>query len=379
MMKFKIIKLKNPAFKCISLILTVLGVVFLVSSCNTGSTTPTSTSVQYSTFNYSGAYGSSTILTGVRAVTNTDNVYISGIYQESYNAPNQGLLYTGPINSLCSTCFQILNMPNAPGRTVTGTSFYGPDYNGYNNVTIVGSYTSVETESRNFGLLYQGPTDGTGVWTVLDPSVLATNPGESVTAVYARSTMGGLVVGNFDTNITDGRAFIYNIANGSYVEIKKPGALSITAYGIWQNGSTSFTITGGYSDTNYNGLDIGYVVDYTNSPSASESFTNWESYSYGNQTGNLISHFEGITTDGQNGYNLASDFTLNNESGAAFANISRNSDGTFESDATWTYIGMPNSLITSANTVYQNYIIGVYVLNGNPFVVNGFTALVPIY
>ena len=60
----------------------------------------------------------------------------------------------------------------------------------------------------------------------------------------AHSTMGDLVVGNYDLNPTvrrglaSGNAFIYNMARQRWTLLRLGGSLSskTTLYGIWQNG-----------------------------------------------------------------------------------------------------------------------------------------------
>jgi len=79
------------------------------------------------------------------------------------------------------------------------------------NVRLVGSYKQTDTGQQDHGLLYEGPPDGTGSWQTIDfPSV-----GETVLNTIAHSTMGGLVVGNFDTDLATGRAFVYEIGRAS--------------------------------------------------------------------------------------------------------------------------------------------------------------------
>jgi hypothetical protein len=348
--------------------------LFMLTGCSSGSASNISnpSSVAYTTLNYSTLAGTSTLPTGIRGVTNSTNVYISGIYHDSLTAKPQGLIYTGPI--LGGGSWQVLNYP---GDSVTSTSLYGPDNNGSNSIAVAGSYTTVASGEFQLGLLYQGPVDGSGTWVTLNPESLITRQNESILNTIAHNTMGGLLVGNFDTNLAIGRAFIYNISGQSFIELRKPGAISVTAYGIWYNGGTSYTITGGYSDTNENGIDIGYLVDWD---SSSNTASNWESYTFNNQlNSNFVTHFEGITTDGAGGYNLASDF-VNTEgvTGAAFVNVSRNTNGTFESNATWVQFSYPNSTLTSANTVYQNYVLGIYTLATESGVENGYVATIPL-
>jgi hypothetical protein len=66
--------------------------------------------------------------------------------------------------------------------------------------------------------------------------------------------MGDLVVGNYDTRLSTAHAFIYDMTTDQWTNLNPAGSLSITAYGIWQNGdstSTSYTIAGGYSEADW--------------------------------------------------------------------------------------------------------------------------------
>lgn len=302
-----------------------------------------------------------TIVTGVRGIENSSNVYITGIYGQTTGNMSSGIIYSGPISTNNGKWY-MLNYPSSANLTVTSTSLYGPNNGAVSgSVQIVGNYTSKENGSNALGLLYEGPLDGSGSWTTLLPPSPDTSP---VINTIAHSTMDGLVVGNYDTNLATGKAFIYNIATKQYFDLTKIGAKSITAYGIWYNGGTSYTIAGGYSDL-VQGLTNGYLVDWD---SVTNTATNWTTFNYLNEPLNsIISHFEGITSDGSGGYNLVSDVgsatTITNGTGVAFVNVPRNSNGTFGT-ASWTNIAYPNASFMSGNTVYQKNVLGVYKLNG---------------
>ncbi len=338
------------------------------------------TVARYSALNYSAAtQGSSTLLTGIRSITGASpNVYISGFYTVPSH-PNVGLLYQGPLNG--SGTWYEFSHPTAAGVTVTNTALYGPNNgNQAGFVQIVGSYTTHENGSGALGLIYQGlianRTDAAN-WTTLTPPVSMYAAGDTVLNTIAHSTMGNYIVGNYDTTFKAGRAFICNTygAAVSWLEITHPGALSLTAYGIWWNGGTSYTIAGGYSDVNANGIDQGYLVNWD---SNSKQFSQWQSYNYHDQaTTALISHFEGVTSDGNNGFYLPVDWSSADltGTGAATAHIPRNIDGTLGA-ATWTDASYPGSSFTSANSMYLSNLIGVYQVN-DPNVSYGFIANFP--
>src|SRR5262249_20622373 len=151
-------------------------------------------------------------------------------------------------------------------------------------------------------------------WQTIDFPISAVtpspSPGDRVHNTIAHSNMGGLVVGNFDTDLVTGKAFVYDIAANSCKELKNQDAIpqwiSITAYGIWYNGGTSYTIAGGYSETNSGGIDHGYLVNWD---SATQTASGWTKYDFENGQINVqVSHFDGITTDNQGGFYLTGQY-----------------------------------------------------------------------
>ena len=355
----------------IKILLTLLS-SFIIMSCGTG--------VPASSPAYTPFYCPNTTnvafpgVSGIRQVSGESTVYITGVYVQ-YGA-NHAFLYKGPIlgGGVCNA----FNYPTSESVTVTATSLYGPDNGSNGNIVVVGSYTTLQTGAdAQLGLLYQGAADGSteSGYLTLNPSSLTS---DTVINTLGHSVMNGIVVGNYDTNIASGNAFIYNINTESYYNLTKQPipSMSITAYGIWWNGSTSYTITGGYSDVNESGMDIGYILDWD---SSTQQVSNFTTLNFGNSSESVIgTHFEGITTDGNGGYNLAADWQYNSGGSTypAFAHISRNSNGTFGT-AQWTSFSYyPGSSWTSANTVYQNYILGLYQM-GTPTLDYGYVALIP--
>jgi hypothetical protein len=350
-------------------------ITLTASSTSLGSTTivasaPNFTSVssalftinEYEAFNYSNATtGGSTLLTGVRAVTGSSSqVYISGAYKAPNVSTKIGLLYEGPLaGNGSSGTWTELTPPGADS-----TTFYGPNSSPSGTIQVVGSYATAAAPSTAIGILYQANADFSNPsWTILAPPV---EPGDTLLNTIAHSNMGNIAVGNFDTELDSGKAFIYDFnTTPAYHELIKPNALSITAYGIWWNGGSSYTIAGGFSDTSH--VDVGYLVDWD---SLSNTASNWHEYYYKNQPLTSIgAHFEGITSDGNGGYNAPSDWASVDHlsAGAAFVHIDT------QYNATWTDIVYPGADITSANTSYLNSIIGVYQ-NPNDSVTYGYVA-----
>lgn len=371
--------MNSKSVRVARLYIPLLGI--LLSACGSGSSGGSSVSnstVSYARFQCPQTNNVSFPgVSGVREVeSNSSQVYVTGVYVQ-YGG-NHAFLYQGPVTGggVCND----FNFPSSIGRTVTSTSLYGPDNNGFGQVTVVGSYTTLESGPiAQQGLLYQGAADGstTAGYKTLYPSSLVTDPNDYVVNTLGHSTMGGIVVGNYDTHLETGKTFIYNITTDTYYQLTKPGgAASITAYGIWYNGGTSYTIAGGYSDVLESGMNIGFIADWdSKNPNV---VTNFTTLNYNNLAGNTVStHFEGITGDGNGGYNLAADWNYPESSTTpSFAHISRNADGTF---ATATWIGFnyyPGSTWTSANTIYKNYILGLFE-SGTPTMDYGYVAIIP--
>jgi hypothetical protein len=352
----------------ICLVLSALSTTII--SCSTGGGSPNTVNIQYQTLNYSGTLptGGSTGLTGIRQVGTTSNVYITGSY--SANGQNNGTLYVGPI--LGGGTYYVYNYPSSSGATNAGTNVYSADNGTGGNVMLVGTYVTSQTgNTHNYGFLYNGPIPDNGTsWTTLQvPSSLAN--GQTVNNTIPHSIMGGLVVGNYETPSTAGNGFIYNINTNTYVALTYPGTgvRYTTAYGIWYNGGTSYTIAGGYGQATDQATN-GFIVDYD---SATQAFSNWMSYTYNNQPA-AVTHFEGITSDERGGYNLAA---AGAQSGinAAFVNVQRTASGGLSS-GTWINVWYPGSTTTTADTVYKNFLLGVYQMPGITGL-SGYVATIP--
>ena len=244
------------------------------------------------------------------------------------------LIYAGPISPTDSGGIHTLT-PVFAGQSVTGATFYGPDTFAFNpslgagNIRAVGSYTYADSGGRNHGMLYQGPPSGGGTWTQIDvPSSVV--GGKVVENTLAHSTMGDLVVGNYDLKgvPASANAFVYNITKKSWTIFDFDGvAMLTTAYGIWQAkiGDSSYVIVGGARHGG--GINKGYVVRYDSETGA---FSHLKFYSAMNKP-SLITHFEGITAT-EAGFHLAGQSA--HAGMALLASISVKPDGSF-SEASW--------------------------------------------
>lgn len=316
------------------------------------------------------------VVTGVRsASTTTDSVVLTASYV--FEGVTYATLYQGSIVAAATAPDTSWNRltPVFSGQTVTSATFYGPNTPLFDpriadgDVVAVGSYKYNEGASgpnADHGVLYEGPVTGGGTWTQIDATPLVPK-GETLLNTIAHSTMGDLVVGNYDTDLATGRAFIYNKVTGEWTNLNPGNTKSVTAYGIWQNGgpsSTSYTIAGGQSDVGTGGVDESYLVKYD---SATGAFSHYRKYRYENQPiSAAIAHFDGITgTD--TGYNLTGTVT-SLSSGQQIdrgfmASVSVNPDGSF-GRAVWTPVAYPGSELTTGNTVVENYVLGIFIAGG---------------
>lgn len=321
-------------------------------------------------FDYASVAIPEIILTGVRSASSTsDNVVVTGSYLT--DGVTYAALYQGSLQDLASAPASKWNWfsPDfGPSQTVTSSTFYGPNTSAFDpslqgDIRAVGSYKYLEGASGanfNHGMIYQGPVTGVGgVWTQIDATSLV-SAGDTLLNTLAHSTMGDLVVGNYDTQLSTGHAFIYNLKTQAWTELNPTGAASVTAYGIWQNSGSTYTIAGGYSNLKTNGtLDEGYLIDYN---SATGAFSNFASFRFDNLPIDVqVSHINGVTGT-SDGYNITGDFIRGNTKGAFFAHVEREADGSFD-EAVWSEIAFPGASGTSGNTVVNDTVLGIY-LNG---------------
>ena len=283
-----------------------------------------------------------------------------------------GLLYIGPFAG-GGTSYAV----QYPGGTITSTSVYGPDNISTGEFRLVGSYkNSADTTIFNHGFVWTGtpselPTGGT--FTSID------YPG--ATHQFTHSTMQGLAVGNADgpaigaakAAVGGEVAYIYNVGTSTFISnIAYPGARTTTAYGIWYNAGTVYTICGGYStsvasnlvnESQPLALGKAYMVDYD---SSTNKFSNWTSYSYPNGAAGVAfaSHFEGISSSDPGTYTLVADSVQSktaNPAQGSWVTVRRNANGLFGA-ASWVDLNYPAVTgVSSANSVYGNQVVGLVV------------------
>lgn len=352
-----------------------LGAALLLVGCGGGSSDSQSAQIRYS--QEPSLASGSTEITGIRGVTGSPDVYLTGINQD--NGTNYALLYRGPIQMTSASQWnrigpvKCIYVSANTCENSSGLNFYGPNNgSGPGNVVVVGNY-NLSADSYPYGLLYRGDVAGNGTYTKINPSSLLSVPAE-LKYTIAHSNMNGVVVGNYAKMDAVGHAFIMAMGNTpddpatyTYYEIPKSlvsGAISMTAYGIWYNAERqNYTIVGGYSKVDGKGITTGFIVDWN---ATNNTFSNFMSVYYNNDpTNSRITHFEGVTTDDAGGYYLATDWSSTGApEGAALVQIKRNSDGSFTTPS-WTMLAYPGATVTSANTVYRKNVLGVY---GSPVI-----------
>ncbi len=278
---------------------------------------------------------------------------------------SNGLLYEGPISGVGGTSYAV----DVPGAS--STSIYGSNTLPDGTLQLVGSYKN--GDGTVHGFLFHGTTADFS-----NPADYTTIDYPGATYTYVHSTMGNLAVGNADgpegdAPIGTGDAFLYNIATGSLSNIAYPGATTTTAYGIWYNGGTSYTIVGGYSNPGDpgNGLAHGYMVDYD---LATGQYTNWTSIDApaGGPSQGIATHFEGISSAEKGVYTLAAT-SINTTSGAAVAEwvtVRSNTDGSFGTPQ-WVTLNVPTggapALFTSNDSVAGNASVGIVITSQGEF------------
>jgi hypothetical protein len=318
--------------------------------------------------------------TGVRG-SGGDGVVLTGLAPGSSGAA--AFLFRGRLARAAGAAVSVLH---PAFRQVTSSTFYGPNTHLFNpraiprgQVRAVGSYISSAAPQgvRNQGMIYLGPLSGRGgSWTSIDVPARGRHVTGHVRAcprsrrgcfvmdTIPHSTMGNLVVGNYDLNptvrggVVSGNAFIYNITKRRWTLLRMHGSLSTksTFYGIWQDGgprSPRYTLVGGSSAR---GGQRGFLINYNE---RSGAFSRPAFYTYNNKPA-IFTHFEGITAV-RGGFNLVG-MSSGRSPSLVFIPVRGRSFG----QARWHQANVgasglcPCSAVTG-NTVWRNHIMGLYV------------------
>jgi hypothetical protein len=296
-----------------------------------------------------------TTITGIRDRNITGNFSTTG-------GDTGGVLYDNTISGSTFTPYPTAtsNLSNFPGA-ISSTP-YGPSFGSSSGILrVTGSYKTAASANGAAGDLGYLVDAATGITTTLLPTNLA--GGEPILNTIGHSTFGNQAVGNFDTRLATGNSYVYNIATGAYTSVPLvgtsfantiTGVTSNTAYGVYNN-----LISGGYTGT-YNSVVGTYSYIYNQSSG--------KTYTFSSPDVSLVTHFEGITSAGKPGvYNLVADAVdvAGNKVKAYVATVDLNTIDvvTGQPKITWTEIKV-GSYLTSANSMYQGNVIGVYVQDG---------------
>jgi hypothetical protein len=282
---------------------------------------------------------------------------------------------------------------------VTTATFYGPDTHRFNptgiprdEVRAVGSYQSSSAPAGVFnqGMIYLGRLNGSGgSWTSIDVPAHGAHVVGHVRAcprlrrncrvmdTIAHSTMGNLVVGNYDLTpavhggLISGNAFIYNMTRRQWMLLRLGGSLSsqTTLYAIWQDGGNSsqrYTLAGGSSahGSSATGNQRAFLMNYNE---RTGTFGRPKYFSYGNAVA-LLTHFEGITAV-PGGFHLAAQSSAQ---AASMAFVPFNARTGAFGTARWFPVNVMQSAVCangcsfiSANTVYKSQVMGLYIQTGS--------------
>lgn len=304
---------------------------------------------QYSTLDYTiSGTAYATYLTGI-AGTNITGMYVTG------DDVNNGFIYDETTGS-----FIPLDYPGA-----ASTVPYGPTSGSVSSgIIVVGSYKLAGEQTDN-GFIYDAAKPAGSQWLTIDV------PG--ATDTLAHSTYGEYVVGNYDDLTTanpdyavypsGGNAFIYDMATGDFTTNDVAGAISTTAYGIW-NGM----IAGGYTELS-GGLQVTQAYIYDMSTKV------WHTYAH---PGAEVTHFEGITAGSTPGsYLLTGDYlALGAPAGSPLQAFTVTITDWIPTN--WTDSSVTGSTTTSGNSGYGDTAVGVYTSSSSDLI-QGYIATLPCF
>ena len=296
-------------------------------------------------------YGTNdTFLTGIRGSNIVGDYVIPGTTETG------GLYYNITSGTWSPMPEATSNGANFPGAI--GSSPYGPNFGNPDGILrVVGSYQTATSAPYDLSYLYDGAAaPGQQIKTLV-------YPGSDTLYTIAHSTFGNLVVGDYDTRLATGNAFIYDIDTGTYTTNNIPGtnpdgsAISTTAYGIYGD-----KIAGGYGQVMVGGglhAEHGYIYDRPTG-----TYTTYD------HPGAVATHFEGITGAGRTDeYNLVVNWVT--ADGAVHPAVMHvDALGV----ATWYDIDIPGAAAVSSNSAYGDNVVGIYIDESG---INGYLATIP--
>jgi len=355
-------------------------------------------------------------VTGVRGAGGNNVVLTAGGVEQGGPQADQAVLFVGTLGDTTATGSTYFLNPGF--ENVTGSQFYGPNTHFFNprlipegSVQAVGTFAGDRDGAAyafQQGMIYLGPPNGTGgTWTSINVPSSGSDTVGGVSACQGRaagcsvadtiphSTMGDLVVGNYDLTLdgqaqdpATGNAFIYNTATKQFTLLGSNGdpfgALNTykTIYGVWQIGgqnSPLYALVGGTGDPVEQSIQKGFVATYNASTGQFGKPSYYTAQSSGENT-----HFEGITPV-LGGFSLAGE-SLNSDGIKNFAVFVpafvpllpfRQNVATIRyGSAVWAQVDVNASSLcptagcstSSADTIYQNKLMGIFATEqGSPF------------
>jgi hypothetical protein len=326
------------------------------------------------------------IVTGVRG-SGGSGVVLTGSATTS-SGSQAAFLFRGRLATAAGATVSVLR---PAFRQVTSSTFYGPNTHLFNpraiprgEVRAVGSYVSSAAPQgvHDQGMMYLGRLSGRGgSWKSIDVPADGRHVTGHVRAcprsrrrclvmdTIAHSTMGNLVVGNYDLKpavhggLVSGNAFIYNITKGRWTLLQMHGSLSTktTLYGVWQDGgpgSPRYTLAGGSSAR---GLQRGFLINYNERTGAFGR----PAFYVNNNRPTAATHFDGITAV-RGGFNLVS-ISNGHSPALVFIPVRGRSFGR----ARWSPVNVGGSALcpcvaVTGNTVWRSHIMGLFVPNSSP-------------
>jgi hypothetical protein len=328
------------------------------------------------------------VVTGVRGASGSDVILTGGVNKGTGLNPDTPFLIQTPLTGQLAGPVSTFTPPFSGYKDGL---FYGPDTHVFNassipsgDVRAVGSYeTSPNNGVLNQGMIYLGPVGGSGGnWSAIDVPANGKNvvghtkacrvPGSNcfVMDTIPHSTMGDLVVGDYDLNLggahraVSANAFVYNLTTRRWTLLKLGGSTAdgTTLYGIWQDGgdrSPNYTVAGGTSVRQHpKVLQRAFLMNYNERTGV---FGAPRYFSYRNKP-TLLTHFEGITGV-PGGFNVVAQ-TADGQVGMGFIAVNRK--GAF-APARWFSVGVSTSSlcaggcsVVTGNTVFRNRVMGIY-------------------
>ena len=340
------------------------------------------------------------IVTGIRQDMNNDVIITGGTGLLNSSA----WIYHGPLSNFPTTDtdpdMYTYFWPHFPNQTTNATTLYSCNTHYFDtripegNMTAVGSY-NYEESAITESFLYKGDFSGHGEyteikippqWFVNETSGL--NITREVGHTVAHSIMGDIIVGNwlyagkcdllmllvlsslmssYADEYDRGHVFIMNMVSGEVNTVDEGlyFGLSVTFYGVWQNGgmnSTKYTIAGGIYTGEYQNQEHAFLQSYD---SRTQTLGPLVKYLYNNDS-SYSTHFEGIAGV-EGGFSMAVSQIKHGITTASYCFVPYNLTTDTYGEAKWILINntvVNPEFITSGNTVIDYSVLGVYTTEG---------------